>query len=50
MKNLPVQEGFDHQSRKILHAMGQLSLCTTITEPVLVSPRTAAMEPARPSS
>ena len=36
--HLPVQwPGFDSWCRKMPHAMGQLSLCATTTEPVLWS-------------
>ena len=36
---------FNHWSRKISHAAEQLSLCTTTTEPVLLSPGTTTTEP-----
>ena len=52
VKNLPVNvgDGIDPWSRKISHAVKQLSTWTTTTEPVLQSPGTAATEAHVPSS
>ena len=36
---------FNPWSGKILHALEQLNLCTTMAEPVLQSPETATIEP-----
>ena len=41
---LPMQETWvDNQSRRIPHAMEQISLCATTTEPVRQSPGAAAL-------
>ena len=49
VKNLPANAGDTGSilglGSKILHAMGQLSLCTTVTEPKLKSPGAASTEP-----
>ena len=42
------RRGFDSWAEKIPHAVEQLSLCATITEPVLQSPGAAAAEPTWP--
>ena len=39
------RQGFDPWSRKTPHAVEQLSLCITTTEPLFSSPRTATTEP-----
>ena len=51
-KNLPAirRPGFDPWVGKILHAMEQLSLCSTNTEPLLYSLGAATTEARRPQS
>ena len=44
--HLPMQDRFFHGSRKIPHAAGQLSSCTTTTEPA--GPRARGLQHEKP--